>query len=218
MDNHSGNVGTPISGRQGGASNMNGGSPISGRHGSAGNMNSGSPISGRQGGAGNMNGGIPVSDRHDGAGNMNGGSPISGRQGGAGNMNGGIPISGRHGGAGNRNGATPISDRLARVANTQDRGRQFFLFFERYRFILLSGQRDDRREINRERVLLQQLQAFLGELEGVQESVLLNRSLALLRAIIAVLEQRIRTYSRNVADAGRIASLVMDYLGDVMHM
>ncbi|PWA94503.1 hypothetical protein CTI12_AA060260 [Artemisia annua] len=116
------------------------------------------------------------------------------------------------------NGSTSISDRLARVANSQDRGRQFFLFFERYRFILLSGQRDDRRHIDREKVLLQQLQAFLRELEGPQESVLMNRTLALLRALIAIVEQRIRAYGRNVADAGCIAGLIMDYLGDVMHM
>ena len=111
-----------------------------------------------------------------------------------------------------------ISARLARVANTQDRGRQFYLFFERYRFILLNGQRDDRRHINRERVLLQQLEAFLSKVEGLHNSVLINRTLALLRALIAIVELRIRAYSRNVADAGRMASLLMDYLADVTHM
>ncbi|PWA60947.1 hypothetical protein CTI12_AA377970 [Artemisia annua] len=116
------------------------------------------------------------------------------------------------------NGHASISDRLARVANSQDRGRQFYLFFERYRFILLNGQRDDRRHITRDRVLLQQLQAFLRELEGSHESVLTNRSLALLHALIAIVEQRICAYGRNVADVGRMASLVMDYLADVMHM
>ena len=111
-----------------------------------------------------------------------------------------------------------ISARLARVANTQDRGRQFYLFFERYRFILLNGQRDDRRHINRERVLLQQLEAFLSEVEWLQNLVLINRTLALLRALIAIVELRICAYSRNVADAGRMASLLMDYLADVTHM
>ncbi|PWA61430.1 hypothetical protein CTI12_AA168150 [Artemisia annua] len=116
------------------------------------------------------------------------------------------------------NGNTSISDRLARIANSQDRGRQFYLFFERHRFILLSGQRDDRRHINRERMSLQQLQAFLRELEGSEDSVLMTRTLAMLRAVIAIVEQRIRAYGHNVADAGRIAGLLMDYLGDVMHM
>ncbi|PWA79728.1 hypothetical protein CTI12_AA203030 [Artemisia annua] len=111
-----------------------------------------------------------------------------------------------------------ISDRLARVANSQDRGRQFYLFFERYRFILLNGQRDDRRHISRDRVLLQQLRAFLMELEGLPDSVLMSRSLVLLRALIAVVEQRIHAYARNVADASRMSLLVMDYLADVMHM
>ncbi|PWA71657.1 hypothetical protein CTI12_AA276260 [Artemisia annua] len=111
-----------------------------------------------------------------------------------------------------------ISDRLARVANSQDRGRQFYLFFERYRFILLNGQRDDRRHITRDRVLLQQLQVFHRELEGLPDSVLISRSLALLRALIATVEQRIRAYSQNVADASRMASLLMDYLGDVMRL
>ena len=37
------------------------------------------------------------------------------------------------------NGCESISDRLARVGNTLDKGKQFFLFFERYRFILLNG-------------------------------------------------------------------------------
>ncbi|PWA86434.1 hypothetical protein CTI12_AA062980 [Artemisia annua] len=106
---------------------------------------------------------------------------------------------------------------LAQVANSQDRGRQFYLFFKRYRFILLNGQRDDRRHITRDRVLLQQLQAFLRELEGLPDSVLMSRSLALLRALIAIVE-RIHAYARNVADAGRMASIVMDYLADVMHM
>ena len=115
-------------------------------------------------------------------------------------------------------GGTPISDRLARVANTQDRGRPFFLFFERCRFIILSLQRDDRRRVSRERALLQQLQAFLRELEGLQGTVLMTRTVALLRALIAIMEQRLRFYARNIADAGRIAGLVMDYMGDVMHM
>ncbi|PWA43727.1 hypothetical protein CTI12_AA533060 [Artemisia annua] len=116
------------------------------------------------------------------------------------------------------NGNLSISDRLARAANSQDRGRQFYLFFERYRFILLNGQRDDRRHITRDRVLLQQLQVFLVEIEGLPDSVLVSRSLALLRALIAIVEQRIRAYARNVADASRMASLVMDYLDDVMRM
>ncbi|PWA97315.1 general regulatory factor 9 [Artemisia annua] len=116
------------------------------------------------------------------------------------------------------NGNTPISDRLARVANTQDRGRQFYLFFERYRFILLNGQRCDRRHVTRERVLLLQLQAFLREVEGLPDSVLVNRSLALLRALIAIVEQRIRAYSRNIGDASRMASLIMDYLADCRGM
>ncbi|PWA52064.1 hypothetical protein CTI12_AA356990 [Artemisia annua] len=113
------------------------------------------------------------------------------------------------------NGNTSISDRLAHIVNSQDRGKQFYLFFKRHRFILLSGQRDDRRHINRERLSLQQLQAFLRELE---DSVLMSRTLAMLRAVIAIVEQRIRACGRNVADAGRIAALLMDYLGDVMHM
>ncbi|PWA89285.1 hypothetical protein CTI12_AA034630 [Artemisia annua] len=36
------------------------------------------------------------------------------------------------------NGEGPISDRLARAANSQDRGRQFYLFFERYSWISLN--------------------------------------------------------------------------------
>ncbi|PWA97531.1 hypothetical protein CTI12_AA013940 [Artemisia annua] len=116
------------------------------------------------------------------------------------------------------NAARSISDRLARVANSTDRARHFYLFFERYRFILLNGQRDDRRHITRDRVLLQQLRTFLMEIEGFPDSVLMSRSLALLRALIAVVEQRIRAYARNVADASRMSSLVMDYLADVMHM
>ncbi|PWA57818.1 hypothetical protein CTI12_AA405690 [Artemisia annua] len=116
------------------------------------------------------------------------------------------------------NGNASISDRLARVANSQDRGRQFYLFFERYRFINLSHLRDDRRHMTRETVLLQQLQAFLRELEGEEVSVLMSRTLALLRAMIAVQEHRVRTYGRNANDARRIVALLMDYLGDVMHM
>ncbi|PWA65234.1 hypothetical protein CTI12_AA337320 [Artemisia annua] len=116
------------------------------------------------------------------------------------------------------NGNLSISDRLARAANSQDKGRQFYLFFERYRFILLNGQRDDRRHITHDRVLLQQLQVFLREIEGLPDSVLISRSLALFRALIAIVEQRIRAYARNVAEASRMASLVMDYLGDVMRM
>ena len=111
-----------------------------------------------------------------------------------------------------------ITDRLARIANSQDRGRQFYLFFERYRFILLNGQRDDRRHITRERVLLEQLNAFYGELLSAPDSVLVTRSVALIRALIAIVEQRIRAYSRNVSDANRMATLVMDYLADVMRL
>ncbi|PWA97445.1 hypothetical protein CTI12_AA029350 [Artemisia annua] len=116
------------------------------------------------------------------------------------------------------NGDGSITDRLARVANSQDRGRQFYLFFERYRFILLNGQRDDRRHMGCERVLLQQLQAFRRELQGLPESVLMSRTSALVDVVIAIVEQRIHSYGRLAADTGRIARLVMDYLGDVMHI
>ncbi|PWA70271.1 hypothetical protein CTI12_AA291190 [Artemisia annua] len=116
------------------------------------------------------------------------------------------------------NGHVSITARLARLANSDDRGRQFFLFFERFRFIYLTDQRDDRRRITRERAFLQQLQSFVRELEGVQDSVLISRTLALLRALVAVQEQRIRAYGRSVIDAGRVAGLLMDYLGDVMHL
>ncbi|PWA88112.1 hypothetical protein CTI12_AA109570 [Artemisia annua] len=115
-------------------------------------------------------------------------------------------------------GNMPISARLARVSNTLDRSRHFYLFFERYRFILLNGQRCDRRHANRERVLVLQLQAFLREVQSYPESVLVSRSLALLRALIAIVELRIRAYSRNITDASRMASLIMDYLADVTHM
>ena len=108
--------------------------------------------------------------------------------------------------------------RLARVADTVDRGRRFYLYFERYRFALLSGQRDDRRHMNRERVLLEQLQSVARELEGLPNSVLVSRSLALARALIAVIEQRIRVYARNHSDATRMASLLVDYLADVTHI
>ncbi|PWA70553.1 hypothetical protein CTI12_AA287660 [Artemisia annua] len=80
-----------------------------------------------------------------------------------------------------------------------------------------NGQRDDRRHINRERLSLQQLQAFLRELEGSEDSVLMSRTLAMLRAVIAIVEQRIRAYGRNVADAGRIAAFLMDYLCDACY-
>ena len=86
---------------------------------------------------------------------------------------------------------------------------QFNLFFERYRFILLNGQRDDRRHISRDRMLLQQLQAYVMELQGSSNSVLMSRTIALIHALIVVVEQRIRACGRNIADA---------YLGDVMHM
>ena len=59
---------------------------------------------------------------------------------------------------------------------------------------------------------------FHSELQGVLYSVLMSRSLTLLRALIAVVEQRIRAYGRNVADASRMASLVMDYLADGMRL
>ncbi|PWA39198.1 Chaperonin Cpn60/TCP-1 [Artemisia annua] len=111
------------------------------------------------------------------------------------------------------NTAVSISERRY-VSNGADRGRQLYLFFERYRFILLNGQRDDRRHITRDRVLLQQLHLFHRELEGLPNSVLNSRSLSLLRALIATVEQRIRAYSRNVSDASRMASLLMDYLAD----
>ena len=116
------------------------------------------------------------------------------------------------------NRSLSISDRLARAANSQDRGRQLYLFFERYRFLLLNGQRDDRRHITRERVLLEQLHVFRIELEQLPESVLINRTLSLLRALIAIVELRIRAYSRNVSDASRMASCLMDYLADVMRI
>lgn len=116
------------------------------------------------------------------------------------------------------NGHVSITGRLARVANSNDRGRQFYLFFERFRFIFLNHQRDDRRRITRETVLLQQLRSFVRELEAVEGSVLISRTLALLRALVAVEEQRIRASGRSVVDAGRVAGLLMDYLGNVMHL
>ena len=48
--------------------------------------------------------------------------------------------------------------------------------------------------------------------------MLISRTLALTRALIAVVEMRIRAYSRNVVDSTRMASLLKDYLADVMHM
>ncbi|PWA40735.1 hypothetical protein CTI12_AA556880 [Artemisia annua] len=123
-----------------------------------------------------------------------------------------------HGGHHVANGGGSISDRLARVANSQDRARQFYLFFEHYRFVLLNAQRDDRRHITRERVLLHQLQAYLAELQGSGDSVLMTRTVALINALIAMVEQRMRAYGRNVADAGRMTGLLMDYFGDVMHL
>ncbi|PWA42866.1 hypothetical protein CTI12_AA456520 [Artemisia annua] len=119
------------------------------------------------------------------------------------------------------NGDAHISHRLVRVANSQ-------LTMENQvangdgpisdRFIHLNGLRDDRRHMSRERVLLQQLQAFHRELQGLQESVLMTRTLALINALTAIVEQRIHAYGRLAADTGRIAGLVMDYLGDVMHI
>ena len=64
---------------------------------------------------------------------------------------------------------------------------------------------------------MQQLQVFLRELEVVEGSVLITCTLALLRALIVVEEQRIRMSGRSAIDAGRVATL-MDYLGDVMHI
>ncbi|PWA59296.1 B3 domain-containing protein [Artemisia annua] len=63
--------------------------------------------------------------------------------------------------------------------------------------------RDDRRHITCDRVLLQQLHLFHRELEGLPDSLLISRSLSLLRALIATVEQRIRAYSRNVGDMKR---------------
>lgn len=116
------------------------------------------------------------------------------------------------------NGHVSITGRLAHVANSNDRGSQFYLFFERFRFIFLNHQLDDRRRITRETVLLQQLHSFVRELEAVEGSVLISRTLALLRALVAIEEQRIRASGRSVVDVGRVAGLHMDYLGDVMHL